>query len=805
MDNTALTLKEKILFIAKKYDIEKPSRYIGGELNACIKENADVKFVLCFPDLYEIGISNIGLSILYTAINSLSFAAAERVYAINKDFENILKEKNIPLYTLETFSPVKSADILGFTLQYELLYTNILQVLELSQIPLKNSERCNNDPIIIAGGPSVYNPTPLHEYIDLFYIGEADEKIKEITEIIYEMKKEKVSRENIIKRLASLEYIYSKKYKKEKTKRVFIQDLDYSPAPKQLVPLSQSIQNRISVEIARGCTHSCRFCLAGITYRPIRNRSVKNIINIVENSIKETGMSDVNLASLSADDYPNIVQLIDYLQTLGEEIGFSLSLPSLRIDSFDKESAKRISEFRKTGLTFALEVGSCTLRKKINKTMDEEAIFNIIKDLKSLNWKTIKIYFMLGFTNDLEEETIDIINTLKKISSIAGRGIKINAAVNVFVPKPHTPLENNPQLTDEEAIRLIGKLKDNFINTNVFIKFHPPRMAEIEGVLARGDEKVGNALLTAYKMGCRLDAWNEHFNYNNWIIALESEGVNIKEFLKHCDSSVWKHIDTLVSENFLEREYKKFVDAEFTEDCRVDSCKSCGVDNKYCKQDKDEKFIIPEIKTKKEKRDLFTVKSKIFIHYSKEGFASLLGMHDIKHTLTTSLKVSGVKIAFTQGYHPLPKIITTDPTPFGVDSDCEYAEVFLTEKTDTQKLKEELNNKLNKSGIKIISIEERTADITEEKNIKTRDIQNLLKNSVYKIITSDDERALILLSDKEKVKEKTLRGDYLIIKKDNNIIITLLNTEKQMRVRDIKEYIQSYSVEILEIRKIDLV
>ena len=392
-------LKNEILELVKSADIVKPARYLGGEINAIIKPNADFKFVMSFADLYEVAISNLGLSILYEVINSIEYASCERVYAVAYDFEKLLREKNIPLYTLETFSKVKDADVLGFTLQYELIYTNILQILELSQIPIFREERGEDFPIIAAGGPSVYNPFPLSNFIDIFLMGEFDFEIKNFVDIIYNLKKNKAKKDDILKELSKLEYAYIPKYPKNSVKRIFVENINDMPyVKKPLVPILEGIQNRISVEIARGCAHSCRFCLAGITYRPVRNRKVEKIIEIAMESLEATGFGTLNLFSLSADDYPNIADLIDYLQTLGEHKGFSLSLPSLRIDSFDKETANRIAQFKKTGLTFALEVGSHELRERINKSMDEDAIFNILSDIQTIGWKTVKIYFMIGFT-----------------------------------------------------------------------------------------------------------------------------------------------------------------------------------------------------------------------------------------------------------------------------------------------------------------------------------------------------------------------------------------------------------------------
>lgn len=798
------TLKDNILNLVKVENIEKPTRYLGGEINAIIKKSASFKFVMSFADLYEIGISNLGLSILYEAINSIDYASCERVYAVGKDFEKLLRNRNIPLYTLETFSKVKDSDVLGFTLQYELIYTNILQILDLSHIPIMREERGKNDPIIVAGGPSVYNPFPLENFIDIFLVGEFDFEIKNFVDFIYKLKQKNVDRDDIIRALSSLDYVYAPKYPKDRVKRIFVESLDYTPYPKRpLVPLLEGIQNRVAVEIARGCTHSCRFCLAGISYRPVRNRSMSRIIDIVNESVSATGANDINLFSLSADDYPYIKELIEYLQSLGEYRGFSLSLPSLRIDSFDKDSAKRIAQFKKTGLTFALEVGSVELRKKINKTMDEDAIFEILSDIKDMGWKTIKIYFMIGFTEDPNKEALDIIETLKKLSAISKNKVKINAAINVFIPKPHTPLESLNQLTDEEATFFIEKIRDTFKKTNVVIKYHPPRMAEIEGIISRGDKIVSDIIYLAYKKGARFDAWNEHFNYYIWKDVIEELGLSIKELLSKRDVTPWKCIDTLITEEFLEKEYNKFQDGSFTDYCFSGKCQNCGIDYKnFCYKYKNESKESGSNVVKFEaefKPDIYKVDSKIFIWYKKESIASLLGMHDISRVLCSALKISGAKIALSRGFHPLEKIVFTSPTPFGCESEMEYAEVSLIESIDVNNLKCKINSLVNHIGITVISIE----------NIPTnmKKIALLPKNTVYKLYTSDDKKSSIILLDKERLKKTVRRtGDYLVSFSDDGVLLTLLYySSGTVRIRDIKDYLLNFEINVVNVRKVDIV
>lgn len=799
-------LKNEILTLLKSKDIIKPTRYLGGEINAIIKPNTDFKFIMSFADLYEVAISNLGLSILYEVINSMDYASCERVYAVAPDFEKLLREENIPLYTLETFSKVKDADVLGFTLQYELIYTNILQILELSQIPIFREERNDNFPIIAAGGPSVYNPFPLSNFIDVFLMGEFDYEIKNFIDIIYNLKKNNAKKDDILKELSKLEYAYIPKYPKKTVKRIFVENINDMPYPKKpLVPILEGIQNRISVEIARGCAHSCRFCLAGITYRPVRNRSVEKIVDIAMESLEATGFGTLNLFSLSADDYPNIADLIDYLQTLGEHKGFSLSLPSLRIDSFDKETANRIAQFKKTGLTFALEVGSHQLREKINKSMDEDAIFNILSDIQTMGWKIVKIYFMIGFTDNADKEADEIIETLEKMIRVTKNKVKINAAINVFVPKPHTPLENINQLTDEEAIVCIEKIKNKFRGTKVSVKYHPPRMAEIEGIISRGDEKIGDIIYEAYKNGARFDAWVEYFQYDIWKKAIEDKCYTIKELLEKRKETPWKCIDTLISQKFFDREYERFQNGKFTDYCFTGNCQNCGIDYKtYCHKYKKEILnknfnkMSDELK-KLKKRDIYSVNYKIFIRFKKEEISSLLGMHDLSRIMISALKIAGAKISLSRGFHPLEKVSFTSPTPFACESEAEFMEVSLTDNIDIDLLKSKINNLLAHIGINILKIEFVPVNIKK--------INALPKNILYKIETSDDKDAFNLLKDKEALKiSEERKGDYLIIMSDEKIFLTLLDgNEKLIRVRDIKNYLLKNNIVIEKIKKLDLV
>ncbi len=818
-NNTNTETREKIFNILKT--VEKPARYIGGEINSIVKPNAKLRFAMCFPDLYEIGIGNLGMSILYEAINSVEYAACERVYSVGHDFEAALIKNDISLYSLETYTPVREFDVLGFTLQYELLATNILQVLNLSKIPLERTERAekaaqNNEhyPIVIAGGPCVYNPLPLSRFIDVFFMGEYDNKITEIVEIIQNAKKQNKSRAEIIEILSGLEYAYAFAHPKPSVKRYFVDDLDNAIyAKKPIVPIHEAIQNRLTIEIARGCTHGCRFCAAGSVYRPVRNRSFKKIMEIIESSLAATGASEINLASLSSDDYPNIGALVKYLQEKGRDEGFSLSLPSLHVDSFSSDSIIPIAEFKKTGLTFALEAGSDETRRRINKVMNAEAIFNIAGDLKRMGYRTIKLYFMLGLTDDPKAEADAIAQTLEKMSSIIGKKMKVNAAINVFVPKPHTVLQYSRQLADEEAMDYIMSVRTfHYKYNNISVKFNPPRMSVIEALISRGDERISQVILNAYNLGCRLDSWIEHLDYDKWIQAVEQAEFKIEDFLagrSRDEKLPWDFVDVGVTQKYLDKEYGKYQSAEFTDDCRYSSCSGCGIDYaSHCSKDIPQndaaRYEVPIYSSEQSsttdiesiaQKNIYNVEAKIFARFKKTSTAALLGHFDLRRLIVVSLKILGIRITMTSGFHPLPKVVFTEPLSFAIESECEYFEISCYERpriydeADVQEFIQKLNNTLPAN----IDIEH-----LEIINGNIKKINLIPKDSTYRIATSDNDKAFELISNKENMATVSERlGEYRVSRDDSYIYLNLIHCEsKPFRYKDFSAVLIKNGIEI---------
>lgn len=546
-------------------NVEKPVTYIGREYNSILKDHksVDVRFALIFPDLYEIGMSHLGFLILYHLLNSRDYILAERAFSPRADMENLLRKYDIPLFTLESKTPLKNFDVLGFSLMYEMCYSNVLNIISLAKLPLKAEDREALFPLIIAGGTCCYNPEPVKKFFDFFVIGEGEEVILEIAEAIRNAKKEKISKENLLKEISKIEGVYVPFYKK-KTKKRIVKDLENSFYPtKPVVPYTQIVQERVNLEIFRGCTQGCRFCQAGIIYRPKRIRTPEKIINLAKESLRNTGYEEISLLSLSTSDYPHLEELCRELLKFLKEKGISLSLPSLRPDSFTYNIAEIIKSIKKTGMTFVPEAGTERLRKIINKKFKEESLFKAVSYISVLGWLNFKMYFMIGLPRENEEDLKGIVklikDVLKTIDSIIENKIRnINVSISSFVPKPHTPFQWERQNTIQE---IREKQKKIYIrDKRVSLKFHFPELSFLEGVFSRGDERLNNVLVRAHKLGCKFDAWSEFFNFNLWMQVFMNEGINPQDYLKERNPEEelpWDYIDCGIKKEFLKKEREK--------------------------------------------------------------------------------------------------------------------------------------------------------------------------------------------------------------------------------------------------------
>lgn len=604
-----LALSDEILL-----SVDKSARYIGNEINMVKKDldKIDIRFAMCFPDVYEIGMSHLGIQILYDMFNKREDTYCERVYSPWVDLDKIMREQNIPLFALESQDPIKDFDFLGITIQYEMCYTNILQVIDLSQIPLLSKDRGENDPIIIGGGPTTYNPEPIADFFDLFYIGEGETNYNELLDIYKENKNQGGSRQEFLEKAASVEGIYvpgfyDVEYNTDKTIKSFkknnpaakdkimrqaemnLSDTHYPTKP--IVPYVQAIQDRVVLEIQRGCIRGCRFCQAGMVYRPLRERSLSFLKDVASKMLENTGYEEISLSSLSSSDYSQLQELVYYLIDEYGSKGVNISLPSLRIDAFSLDVMSKVQDIKKSSLTFAPEAGTQRLRDVINKGLTEEEILHGATDAFKGGWNKVKLYFMLGLPTETFEDVESIAILADKIARVYyeipkdkrnGR-VNINVSTSYFVPKPFTPFQWHPMETKENYLEKQRFLKRNIneqLNRkSIRFSWHDAETSTIEGVFARGDRRLGKAIYDAYKSGCIYDSWSEYFDYDKWLQAFENNDIEIAFYAnrtRELDEILpWDFIDVGVTKEFLWRDYNRSLKEKVTPNC-ADGCANCG-------------------------------------------------------------------------------------------------------------------------------------------------------------------------------------------------------------------------------------
>ncbi len=589
-------------------NVEKPARYTGNELHSVKKENPEVRFCFCFPDTYEIGMSHLGLRVLYQVLNDLDYVWCERSFMPWVDMEAILKEKNIPLFALESRDALNAFDILGFTLQYEMSYTNLLAMLDMGKVPLLREERGEQDPFVCAGGPCAVNPEPLADFVDFFIIGEGEEVICEVMEAYRNWKKFNQPRIAFLKSLTAIEGVYvpafyeveyhedgtiksrsAKEGAPEMVKKRIISDLDKVVHPERImVPYTEIVHDRVALEIFRGCIRGCRFCQAGFIYRPVRERSVDNLTKIAKHSLGCTGYDEISLASLSTSDYTGLRELTDAFLDFTKEEKINFSLPSLRVDNFDLELAQKAQAVRKSGLTFAPEAGTQRMRDVINKNVREEDLLNTAQLVFSNGWSSVKLYFMIGLPYETKDDVLGIkdlaYKTLDQYYAVAPekrpKGLRITVSTSSFVPKPFTPFMWARQDTIEELNEKQQLLREEMRSKKIVYNWHDADLSILEGVFARGDRRLGKVLLSAYRKGCRMDGWQEQFRFDLWMEAFRDTEVDFT-FYNHRERSYdeilpWDFIDVGVSKAFLQRENEKAKQAAVTPNCR-EQCSGCGM------------------------------------------------------------------------------------------------------------------------------------------------------------------------------------------------------------------------------------
>lgn len=603
-------LKDKIEKLLLQ--VRTPSRYIGGELNSVVKDKSkvDLRFAFCFPDTYEIGMSHLGMKILYSLTNSRENYWCERVFAPDVDFEELMRKNDIPLYGLESLEPIKDFDFIGFTIQYEMCYTNILNMLDLAGVPVKACDRTALAPIVVAGGPCVCNPEPLVDFIDIFIIGEGEEVNLELMDLYAEMKKKGASKQEFLEAAAEIDGIYvpslyDVSYNEDGTVKTFtpnnvhakpvvrkriIKDFDKVFYPDSfVVPYSEIVHDRAIVEVLRGCIRGCRFCQAGYIYRPFREKTTGTICKETKSLCESTGYEEVSLSSLSTSDFSDIENMLVKLSDYTEEEKINLSLPSMRIDRFSKELMEQIQKVRKSGLTFAPEAGTQRLRDVINKNITEEEIFRACKLAFDGGYTSVKLYFMLGLPTETDDDIRGIADLAERIVDFyyenpnrpKGKNIQISISCATFVPKPFTPFEFEPQASEEEIKHkqevLLSSVRSR---KRINVSWSKYRVSVLEAVLAKGDRRLCNVIYDAWNSGCKFDSWDEHYRYDLWKRALEKNGLDTDFYAcrkrEYDELFPWDHLDYYVSKEFLVRENKTAHNAVTTPNCR-DKCSGCGV------------------------------------------------------------------------------------------------------------------------------------------------------------------------------------------------------------------------------------
>ncbi|MFH1147081.1 MAG: TIGR03960 family B12-binding radical SAM protein [Pseudomonadota bacterium] len=708
-------------FLAK---VRKPSQYLGTEINSVHKDwdGAKVRVALVFPDLYDVGMSHLGLAILYHILNSREEFLAERAFAPDTDLEALLRDRKHPLLSLESGTPLKDFDIIGFTLPYELCYTNVLTVLDTAGIPFYAEKRDSDWPLIIGGGACAVNPEPVADFFDAFLIGDGEEAVIEIAETYGRWKEGGGDKRLLLRDLSGIEGMYVPSFcessgsNQDVIRRRIVADLDRAAFPiRPVVPYAKPVHDRISLEISRGCTRGCRFCQAGVIYRPVRERKAETCLGLAEKCLSETGYEEISLLSLSTGDYGNLQPLLKALMNRHSRDHVAVSMPSLRVGTLTPEIMAEIKRVRKTGFTLAPEAGTARLRAVINKNISEQDLLETAREAFGAGWNLLKLYFMIGLPAERSEDLDGIAELAMRVLD-CGRGSSrrchINLGISTFVPKPHTPFQWQPQVGIEESRNRLDHIRKKLRSRQIELKWHDPKQSFLEGVFARGDRKLARFIEYAYGVGCRLDGWGDYFQFSRWRRAAEETGIDLDHYLRargYEESLPWSHIDCLVSREFLLGEANKAVAGEMTPDCRTAGCVLCGVCNgKERKMRLSPSFVPQYSPMKTEERDGEPLLLRI--HYGKLESARFLGHLELTRIFSRALRRIGLNLSYSQGFHPMPKIVFSPALPVGTESLAEYIDLEIEGHVGISRLKETVQEELPE-GFVVYKVEKTTGAV----------------------------------------------------------------------------------------------
>jgi len=699
--------------------VEQPSRYIGGEINSVRKDPADValRMVLAFPDLYEIGMSHFGMQILYEVLNRDSRISAERVFAPAPDMDRALKDRGLPLVSLESRRPLADFDIVGFSLLYELNYTNVLAMLERAGIPFRAEARDERHPLVIAGGPCTCNPEPLAPFFDAMVIGDGETVVMAMAEAW--MAWDRCHRQELLETWARIEGVYIPAFYNVTydergfqhltpaygapmpVRRAVVPDLDRAVFPaRPVVPFGRPVHDRLRLEIARGCTRGCRFCQAGMLYRPVRERAPAHLMALVRQGLESTGYEDVSLLSLSTGDYCGIEALTDALMAECAPRHIAVSLPSLRVGSLGPDLMERIRRVRKTGFTFAVEAGSQRLRDVINKNITEADVFQTLQDAFDLGWQTIKLYFMIGLPTETEadlEAIAALVDRLRKIKMPGKRRGQLNVSVATFIPKAHTPFQWVEQVPLEAAQAKIDHLRRRLTRPGIQFKWQNPRVSLMEGLWSRGDRRLAPLLEDAYRRGCRLDGWSQYFRFDLWQEAIAACGIDLDFFttrVRRLDEPLpWDHVAVGVEKSFLRNEWARALDQILTGDCRQGECQGCGV----CDFVTLAPVVHPEEAgaPKLPAEGTADLAPAVFrLRFRKVGPARFFGHLETAGIFQRAFRRAGLAVEHGGGFHPKPKLVFDDALPLGLESEAEFLTVHLEREVGPDQIVRRLNRQL---------------------------------------------------------------------------------------------------------------